>query len=547
MMRRSRLGAFGAMCVILVVGVVATGVAPAAAAPSATAAQSFVAGSPTAIACGGSVDAKVTVTGQAGVTGQSTDVMLVLDLSGSTGTPPSKLADLKRAATDTLAALDSADGAADQSISGNGAGILYYHGSSATVVAPLGSSYATLLAAINTLPAPSGGSPHDVGIAAGAAALAASSSGFARSLVLVSDGQASGADLTSATNAATAAKTAGDLIVPFGLGTGTDVSQTNLSSWASLPGSYQSATAGPIDRSKLVADLGAAVATPVAFTVTEALGAAFAAAPLSTTTGTVTTAAGSLQWTGTLTGSQSATLTYRAARNGTDVFSPTTETVSTLGLVVTGGTAAVTPPASISIGVLPCGGTLLSSTTCTGAQCTATGSQGGQQFSVDAGEPAAGTSVILTGLSTTPPPGACPGFDASTNGVEFDISPLTAAATFQYTIPKASLGSRKWWQLDVCLGTNLKFTTAIDSIASLRPGARLVGGDTLPGRWWGLLPSIPRFTWIPGLGFVRGPWVTSRSVDRNGNATVKFVVPFVPGSAAFTTDGKPGYDPKRWG
>ena len=46
---------------------------------------------------------------------------------------------------------------------------------------------------------------------------------------------------------------------------------------------------------------------------------------------------------------------------------------------------------------------------------------------------------------------------------------------------------------------------------------------------------------------MRGPWVSSRSIDRNGNATVKFVVPFVPGSAPFTTDGKPGYDPKRWG
>jgi hypothetical protein len=69
----------------------------------------------------------------------------------------------------------------------------------------------------------------------------------------------------------------------------------------------------------------------------------------------------------------------------------------------------------------------------------------------------------------------------------------------------------------------------------------------VPSRWWGLLPSIPRITYIQGLGFVRGPYVSSRSVDRAGNATVRFVVPFVPGSAAFTTDGKPGYDPKRWG
>ena len=109
-MRRSRLGAFGAICAFVAVGAAATGIATAAATPSASAVQSLVAGSPSAIACGGSVDATVTVTGQPGTTGQSTDVMLVLDLSGSTGTPPSKLANLESAATDTLAALDAADG-----------------------------------------------------------------------------------------------------------------------------------------------------------------------------------------------------------------------------------------------------------------------------------------------------------------------------------------------------------------------------------------------------------------------------------------------------
>ena len=61
-----------------------------------------------------------------------------------------------------------------------------------------------------------------------------------------------------------------------------------------------------------------------------------------------------------------------------------------------------------------------------------------------------------------------------------------------------------------------KFTTAINSLANLRPGAKLVGGGTVPSRWWGLLPSIPRITYIQGLGFVRGPYVSSRSVDGPG-------------------------------
>ena len=139
------------------------------------------------------------------------------------------------------------------------------------------------------------------------------------------------------------------------------------------------------------------------------------------------------------------------------------------------------------------------------------------------------------------------GVGASAVGIQLDITPLTQSATFSYVIPKAQLGNRHWWAVDVCLGTNLRFTTAIETFANLKPGAKLVNGGTLPSRYWGTLPSIPRYTLIPGLGYVKGPYVSSRSIDRAGNVTVKFVVPFVAGSAAYTTDGKPGYDPKRWG
>jgi hypothetical protein len=543
-MRRSHR--FYALCAVVVVAVAAVGNAAAASAPSATASQSLVAGSPAAIACGGTADALVTINGQAGTSGQSTDVMLVLDISGSIGTPSSKFAQLKQAAADTIAALDAADGSTDQTISGNNVGIEYYHDSTATIAAPIGSSYSALTTALANLPSPEGSTPQDVAITTAANTLAADTSGNAKAMVLVTDGQADGSDLTNATNAATAAKTSGITIVPFGIGTGSDVNVSNLQTWASDPASYQAATPGPIDQAKAVSDLGAAVATPVNFTLTETLGSNFSAAALSSSTGSVSTAPGSLTWTGTLTGTQSATLGYRATRNGTDVFSSTSEVVSTMSLAVAGGTATVSGPASISTTVLPCGGSLVAATTCTGSSCTASGTTGGQQVTVNAGNAAPGTSVILAGLSTQPPAGVCSGFDSSTSGVEFDISPFTADATFSYVIPKASLGKKLWWQTEVCLGTNLKFTTQIGSFANLRPGAKLVSGGTLPSRWWGLLPSLPRLTFIQGLGFVRGPWITSRSVDKSGNAHVTFVVPFVPNSAAFTTDGKPGYDPKRW-
>ncbi|HEY1480636.1 MAG TPA: VWA domain-containing protein [Gaiellales bacterium] len=548
-MRRRRLVVFGALCALAAVGA-ATGVAPASP-PSATASQALVAGSPSSINCSGFVDAKVTVTSTAGTTGTATGVMLVLDMSGSTGTPPSKLANLKSAAKDTLAALDAADGAADGSIGGNSAGIIVYQGTGVSLTAPLGTPYATLVSDIDGLTSPSGGSPHAVGIAAASTALAAAPSGFAKAMVLITDGQAAGADLTAADTAATNARNAGDTIVPIGIGSATpppDVSQANLQSWATSASSYQQGTPGPIDKTKLVTDLAALATTATNFTLSETLGSNFAAVPQTPSTGAVVTAPGSLTWTGSLAGSQSATLVYRATRNGNQVFSTTNETVGTASLAVAGGSATVTPPAAISIDVLPCGASPIAATTCTGASCSVSGSQGGVQYTANAGSPPPGTSLTLASLNNpAPPAGVCPGFASHTVGAELDIRPLSTTTNLRMVIPKASLGSRKWFDTQVCLGTNMKFVTEITSIFNLSPDAKLVSGGALPGVWWGLLPSIPRFEFVPGHGFVLGPYITSRSVDSAGNAIINFTVPFVPTSTSLTTDGKPAYDPKFWG
>ncbi len=357
-MRRFQLGAFVALTAAVFVAA-STGVAPAAVSPSATGSQALVSGSPSAIACGGSVDARVTVNATAGSTGAATNVVLVIDLSSSTA---AQVAAEKAAALDALSALDAADGATDSAIAGNRAGIVSYQGTTATTRAVLGSSYSALVTAVNTLPASSTGSPHGAGINAAATLLAGGGAGFTRSLVLITDGQAGASEISNATAAANAAKGSGVRIIPLGVGS---ANTANLQSWASSPGYYQSAS-GPINKTKLITDLDALVAVPTTFTVTETLGANFSAAPLGSPAGTVTTAPGSLTWTGTIAGNGSATLDYRATRNGTDVFAATTEVVSTMALAVTGGTATVTPPAAISIDVLPCGGTPLATTTCTG-------------------------------------------------------------------------------------------------------------------------------------------------------------------------------------
>ena len=93
----------------------------------------------------------------------------------------------------------------------------------------------------------------------------------------------------------------------------------------------------------------------------------------------------------------------------------------------------------------------------------------------------------------------------------------------------------------------MRFITKLNSLANLRPGASLVGGGNVPGRWWGVLPSIPRYTLLPNIGWVRGPWVNHRSVRPNGDAVIRIVVPYIPNSTSLTTDGKAAYDPKMWG
>ena len=97
------------------------------------------------------------------------------------------------------------------------------------------------------------------------------------------------------------------------------------------------------------------------------------------------------------------------------------------------------------------------------------------QYTVNAGSPPAGTQVTLFSLNTpNPPAGVCPGFLSRTQGAEFDIRPLTTDATFRMVIPQASLGTRQWFQTNVCLGTNLRFITAISSLANLFPDATFV-------------------------------------------------------------------------
>ncbi len=503
--------------------------APASSPPSVTGQTSLV-GAPNALACNGAVNVRVTLTGTAGVDGNATDIMLVLDLSGSiSGT---QLGDLKNSAKSFVEALDLAR---------NRAGIVTYQGSSATPRVPLGGTKASLTGYIDGITDADtrDASPHHRGIQAAQTALTSSTN--KKALALFTDGQTQQTDALAAATAAKATPDPNIRIATIGIGGGAAMSA--MESWATQPDYYQSGSSG-FSANELVSDLGAAIAVPAAFTLTETLGSTFTASAAVASKGSVT-GTGPLVWTGELL-DETATLDFTATRNGSPLFSVTEEDVSTSALTVTGGTGTITPPATKKIEVLPCdAGTLLGEATCTGGSCGAGGTvPSGVQFSLNAGSPPAGTEIFVAGLSSTPPAGACRGFDTNANGVQIDIRPLTTPGNFEIKIPKAALGTKKWWQTDVCVGTNLKFITKIGSLANLRPGALNSGG-----RWWGLLPSIPRYVNITGLGWVKGPSITHRGPGAvAGDAVIRFTIPYVgENSKNFTTNGLPGYDPRAWG
>jgi hypothetical protein len=521
-----RVGRLAALAVAVAIAAVLAGTARTAdIPPSVGVVKSLTSDNP--IACDGSVQVSVTVTGHAGEKGAASDIELVLDLSGSMGGTKRNL--LKDSATKFVQAIAASDGDGNPATIGRGnrVGIVRYAGTSAAEVVALGTNADTLTGAISTLPSSSGNSPHDKGITFARGKLTGAN---ARVMIVFSDGRStSTSQRNAARSAAAAAKASPYNIRIITVGIGGDAATTELRDyWASSSASYQSVTANPpgVDAPKLLADTGAAVAVPAVYSLSEQLGPNFSSSD-------------PLTLAGTLGEGETATLTFTATRNGDDVFSPVDELVGRTTTTVTGGATTVSES---TIKVLPCGGTSYTEENCApGAPCDTGTTQGGTQYAFSAGAPGEQTQVQLTGLSG-PPPGldlgtVCPGFGSGSDGVQVDVRPLTTDGEFEILIPDLTGSGRAWWQTDVCVGTNLRFITKINSLANLRPGA-----DNQAGRWWGLLPSIPRYTLVDGK-WVKGPWIKSRSKVGTNGARIVFVIPYV-GFAGFTTNGEAAYDPK---
>ncbi len=501
---------------------------------------------PAAIACGETVEVEVTVTGKAGQTGDATDTMLVLDLSGSTG---GSLTDLKNAARAFVQTLDIADGANDELGEGKGTlglsnqvGVVIYPfpggaSTGAKTIQELTNSEEALLSAINGVSA-GGGSPHDAGITEAQTQLVSSAR---KAMVLITDGRLNQVNGTTAANIAKNAPN-NIRIVTVGVGNEDDAI---LKEWASGDPDYYHAApaaAGVDIGADIVSDVGAAVAVPAEFELTETLGAKFEATAITDGTATISADKKKITLNDTLGEGETATFSYTATRNGDDVFSPAEEVVGTTTVDVTNG---VDPSdTATTVTVLPCGGTFFKEAECTaGSSCGATGEQGGKTFTFTA--PAQNAQVLLTGIGEQPKGvnlgDVCPGFGGITDGIQIDMRPLTTDGQFEVIIPAGQLtaAKKKWWQTDICLGTNLNFITKINSLANLRPGAT----QGSAGRFWGLLPSVPRYTKVNGK-WVKGPWINSRR-PHNGGAKIVFTVPFVPGAVG--TNGEPAYDPRAYG
>ena len=182
-----------------------------------------------AIECGGTFDVILTLGAEPDITNNPTDIVLILDRSGSM---EQSLPALKNAANVFIDIIDeSTDGVQDGNIGGGSRIGVVSFSSEATQDTQLITSVATLKAAVNALDAD--GSTNHADAFTKALALFDPQSANAKVMVMVTDGvTTTGAD---ANVVASAAKAAGVTIYIIGLSGNGGIDETALRQWASQP------------------------------------------------------------------------------------------------------------------------------------------------------------------------------------------------------------------------------------------------------------------------------------------------------------------------
>ncbi len=219
--------------------------------------------STTQIDCGGSFGIKLSLTAAPDITSNPTDIVLILDRSGSmTGSP---LANLKNGAKKFIDIIDEAtDGVQDGQIgSGSHIGIVSFS-DTAVQDTQLITSVADLKAAVDSLSA--GGLTNHADAFTKALELFDPASGNAKVMVMFTDGvTTAGGDPNTV---ATAAKTQGVIIYCIGLSGNGGLDEQALNNWASDPDSaYVAITPDDAELEDLFEDLAKNIVKPGATNV----------------------------------------------------------------------------------------------------------------------------------------------------------------------------------------------------------------------------------------------------------------------------------------
>lgn len=234
------------------------------------------------IECGGSFNVKLSLTAEPDITSNPTDIVLVLDRSGSMSGSP--LANLKNGAKKFIDIIDEAtDSSQDGKIgSGSRIGIVSFAGT-ATQDAPLMTSVKDLKDAVDALSA--GGQTNHADAFTKALQLFDPASSNAKIIVMFTDGRTT--EGGNAAPIAESAKSQGVIIYSIGLSGSGGIDEQALKAWASEPSSaYVAITPDDKELEALFADIAKNITKPGAtdIVIDEKLSDCFKITSLSTPT-----------------------------------------------------------------------------------------------------------------------------------------------------------------------------------------------------------------------------------------------------------------------
>lgn len=265
------------------------------------------------IGCGKPTTVTMQLTGQAGITQNPVDVMLVLDKSGSMSN--SDMNSLKTAANQFVDIIDRDSDGVKDGVIGNGSrvGVVSF-ADNAVLDHSLSPNAGSLKNRINGI-VKGNLTNHTAAFQLAQAQLSASNPSSKKIMIMFTDGQstAGGNPATVAANA----RAAGTEIYAIGLGIGLNI--TPLNNWATDP-DHKHVFSAPNSSQleNIFKGIGAAIVTPAAtnISIRDQVNSQFSVSDVSATKGTPTLSGNEISWTISSLESETAELTYTITHNG---------------------------------------------------------------------------------------------------------------------------------------------------------------------------------------------------------------------------------------